>query len=181
MGKINPGKILREFDNTLMVCLNCITTVSMLLRDVTLGLAEVQRAWHYSVALLDWMEAAKGQHEIGGREAIDPTHQMGAFVWTDQHTLYLWHNKVPVYYIHPYHAFDRQVILSVKSFFTPILCDTPATPPYPVILANSQAGCDDKFVALHLAAATCFMSSSLFENMHLPSAYTSSYGTESTN
>ncbi|KAL0065894.1 hypothetical protein AAF712_007015 [Marasmius tenuissimus] len=48
-------------------------------------------------------------------------------------------------------------------------------PPYPVLLANAQAGHDTKFAALCAAAARCFSTASPFENMHLPGAYSSSY------
>ncbi|KAK1231272.1 hypothetical protein PQX77_005612 [Marasmius sp. AFHP31] len=179
VGHVNVGQLLCEFDDTLTVCYNRITNVSMSLRDIKLGLAEVQRAWLYSIALLDWLDAAKDQFDGQAGQTLDPRHRMGAFVWTDQDALHLWRNKVPVYYIRPYGAFNRQMILSVQPFLTPVICDTPATPPYPVILANSQAGSDNKFAALRGAAATCFVSSSPFENMHLPGAYISSYGTGS--
>ncbi|KAJ8095736.1 hypothetical protein PM082_022843 [Marasmius tenuissimus] len=168
---VDVGQLLCEFNDTLTVWFNRITTVSMGLKDIKLGLSEVQRAWLYSSALLDWLEAAKGQHNGQATPDLDPHHCMGAFVWTDQHALYLWRNNVPVYYIRPYGTFDRQVILSVQCFLELAVCDSPTTPPYPVILANCQASADRKFAALRGAATTCYMSSSPFENMHLPGAY----------
>ncbi|KAK1215937.1 hypothetical protein PQX77_021433 [Marasmius sp. AFHP31] len=154
----------------------------MALQELKLGLAELQRAWPYSTALLDWLEAARGSNKGGGGQAnaaTETAYRMGAFIWNDQEALNLFRHKVPVYYMRPYATFDWQVVLSVKPFFQPVVCDAPAIPPYPVILANSQAGSNHKFAAICSAAVTCFTTSSPFENMHLEGAYVSSYNATS--
>ncbi|KAK1222604.1 hypothetical protein PQX77_014539 [Marasmius sp. AFHP31] len=100
---------------------------------------------------------------------------MGAFVWTDRDALFLHRFSLPVFYVRPYRNFDRQIILAIKLFHSHSICTTTSTPFYPILLSNSQAGSDEKFAALHAAAATCFLTASPFKNMHLPGAYSSLY------
>ncbi|KAJ8073177.1 hypothetical protein PM082_020046 [Marasmius tenuissimus] len=54
LGIVNIVQLLHEFDNTLTVCLARATTVVMPFQDVQHGVAELQQAWLYSIALLDW-------------------------------------------------------------------------------------------------------------------------------
>ncbi|KAK1223052.1 hypothetical protein PQX77_014088 [Marasmius sp. AFHP31] len=173
ISQINVLALIQEFDDTLTICLDRVQNVSMSFRDVQRGFSELRRAWAYSVALLDWVEQSSGSSS--GNRIQRPEDRMGAFVWTDRDALFLQRFCLPVYYVRPYRAFDRQIVLTVKPFREPFICSTTSTPPYPVLLSNSQAGSDDKFAALCGAAATCFLTSSPFENMHLPGAYSSSY------
>ncbi|KAL0057065.1 hypothetical protein AAF712_016310 [Marasmius tenuissimus] len=177
LGSVNIVELLRKFNDTLTVCLNRVTTIAMPLRDVQQGVAELQRAWLYSVALSDWAEAS-AQSE-SNRVWTDPHCRMGAYIWNDREALFLFCHQLPVYYVCPHAAFDRQIILSVKEFVTPIICNTLALPPYPILISNDQAGSDTKFSAIRAAATTCFSVSSPFANMHLPGAYVSLFGSTS--
>ncbi|KAJ8072105.1 hypothetical protein PM082_015663 [Marasmius tenuissimus] len=171
VGQINVSQLIQEFDNTLTICLNRVRNVSMSFKDIQLGVSELRRAWSYTVVLLDWLE----QSNANANSIHYPEHRMGAFIWTDRDALFLQHFGLPVYYVRPYGTFDRQIILTVKPFRKPFIYTMTATPPYPVLLANAQAGHDTKFTALRAAAARCFSTASPFENMHLPGAYSSSY------
>ncbi|KAK1229040.1 hypothetical protein PQX77_007910 [Marasmius sp. AFHP31] len=173
ISQINVPALIQEFDDTLTICLDRVQNVSMSFRDVQRGFSELRRAWAYSVALLDWVKQSSGSSS--GNRIQCPEDRMGAFVWTDRDALFLQRFCLPIYYMRLYCAFDRQIVLTVKPFREPFICSTTSTPPYPVLLSNSQAGSDDKFAALRGAAATCFLTSSPFGNMHLPGAYSSSY------
>ncbi|KAG7085793.1 hypothetical protein E1B28_003334 [Marasmius oreades] len=168
--------LLTEFDNNLTVCLTCVSSSPMPLRDICRGVAELQRSWLYLVAVLDYLEIYRsrtlGMHERGNAEV---ENRIGAFVWNDHDALELWNAGLPIYFVRPYSTFHNQVILTVKPLIMPRLCVTAASPPYPILLSNSQVGSDQKFAAIHTASISCFDVSSPFENMHLPGLYSSSY------
>ncbi|KAG7097785.1 hypothetical protein E1B28_005104 [Marasmius oreades] len=82
--------LLTEFDNNLTVCLTRISRSPMSLRDIRRGVAELQRSWLYSVAVLDYMEKFRsrtlGKHE---REHAEFGNRISAFVWNDRDALEL--------------------------------------------------------------------------------------------
>ncbi|KAG7096168.1 hypothetical protein E1B28_006841 [Marasmius oreades] len=150
----------------------------MPMRDLWRGLSEVRRGWSYSVALLDYTQifySRSMQTHMGGGGGEPVENRMGAFVWNDSDAMKLFNANLPVFYIQPYRAFDRQVIQSAVSLSLPQICMVVASPPYPILLSNCQAGSNEKFAAIRAATISCFDVQSPFENMHLPGAYASSF------
>ncbi|KIK54685.1 hypothetical protein GYMLUDRAFT_249396 [Collybiopsis luxurians FD-317 M1] len=83
----------------------------------------------------------------------------------------------PVFYVQDYRSFNCQVIrrvVSLQQLVPPLVQMSPAYPPYNPI-ATMQAGSDDKFAVIRIAAIQCFAGSDPFANIHLPSMYTSLY------
>ncbi|KAL0569454.1 hypothetical protein V5O48_012513 [Marasmius crinis-equi] len=168
--------LLSEFHNNITICLRRATSVSMSFRDLRRAVAELQRNWLCSVALLDYVEVfRKSMTRSSSDDSGVVENRMGAFVWNDQDALKLFQARLPVYYVRPYNAFGRQVILSVKPLENPRLCTAAASPPYLTALILCQAGSDDKFAAIRSESISCFNVSSPFANMHLAGAYTSSH------
>ncbi|KIK55123.1 hypothetical protein GYMLUDRAFT_248923 [Collybiopsis luxurians FD-317 M1] len=124
------------------------------------GLVELQRACLTIQAVLDF------HRQI--RRAASPDFISKPFLYS---------NGFPVYYVREYRSFDRQTILKVVPFqraVPPAVQTSPADPPYNPI-TTTQAGSDDKFAAIRVAAMQCFSSSDPFSNLHLPANYASSY------
>ncbi|KAL0569922.1 hypothetical protein V5O48_012040 [Marasmius crinis-equi] len=152
----------------------------MKLRDILCGLAEVQRAWLYSVAVLDFIETYERKKTGAGDGTVLTNPHLGAFVWNDSDASKLFDVGIPVYYIRSYNAFSTQVIRTSQPMVYPhSRCLKTVIPPYPVILRSSQAGCDSKFAAICHASICCFDVASPFLNMHLPGLYTTSYSSSS--
>ncbi|KAK1217929.1 hypothetical protein PQX77_019404 [Marasmius sp. AFHP31] len=166
------ARLLAEFDTNMTVTFQRVTTVSMTLRDLRRGLVELQRNWLSSVAVLDYVETFSDRmtRTTGDVEPL-VEHRMGAFMWNDHDVHRLFRAGLPVYYIRPYNVFDRQVMRSFLPLEKPRLCLLPATPPYPVTLVNSQAGCDEKFASIRSASISCFNTTNPFENIHIKGAY----------
>ncbi|KAK7436345.1 hypothetical protein VKT23_019192 [Stygiomarasmius scandens] len=167
--------LLNEFNTTITVCMNRLTSVSSSFRNHTEGLVELQRACLYSFALMDYVEiflpriSSQGNVKNGRTE-----HRMGAFVWNDEHALSLFAAGLPVYYVRLWSDFDRQNILNSCQLEIPPCVASTASPPYPIIYSG-QAGSDQKFAAIRHASISCYNVTSPFENMHLPGQYSSSY------
>ncbi|KAL0566022.1 hypothetical protein V5O48_015992 [Marasmius crinis-equi] len=146
-------------------------------RDIRCGLGEVQRAWLYSIAVLDFVETYERKLTCSGDGGIvlgNP--RLGAFVWNDQDASKLFDVGIPVFYVRSYSSFSTQVVQCCKPLTHPNpLWLRAASPAYPVILPSSQAGCDAKFAAIRRASISCFDVASPFANMHLPGLYTTSY------
>ncbi|EEB97558.1 hypothetical protein MPER_03097, partial [Moniliophthora perniciosa FA553] len=110
-----------ELDTIISVCEQRVHTIPSSLRDIRCGVTEIERAWAYSVALMDYIE--KYHPLITGKTAqsIEPvalassSHVMGAFVWNPQDALVLFRARIPVYYIRPYsEASGQRVKQAVK-------------------------------------------------------------------
>ncbi|KAK1215862.1 hypothetical protein PQX77_021514 [Marasmius sp. AFHP31] len=168
------ARLLAEFDMNMTVTSQRVTTMSMTLRDLRRGLAELQRNWLSSVAVLDYCEVFSDHMSRSTDEEHPVEHRMGTFVWNDNDALRLFRAGLPVYYVRPYNVFDWQVMRSVLPLKNPRICLLPATPPYPVTLVNSQAGSDAKFASIRSVSISCFTTADPFENIHIKGAYDSS-------
>ncbi|KAL0567597.1 hypothetical protein V5O48_014397 [Marasmius crinis-equi] len=180
-------KLLSEFSTNVTTSLHRITSTPMKFRDICCGLAEVQRGWLYSAAVLDFVQTyetnAPNVCAEKGRGPCDTNPRLGAFVWNDQDACKLFDAGIPVYYVRGYNTFSTQVVRACTPLVHPqALCLQAASPLYPVILSSSQAGGDAKFAAIRGASIRCFDVTSPFANMHLAGLYTTSYslGTTST-
>ncbi|KAF9070266.1 hypothetical protein BDP27DRAFT_1420146 [Rhodocollybia butyracea] len=163
---------LKENIDSIDLFLTRLGTVSAMLCDQQHGLTELQRAYLTAKAILDFHRLVE-KSRISDSPATVDTDKMGCFVWNDTEARMLYFAGLPVFYIHPWSAFDHQIIEKVVPLQQPCF-PPPANPPYRPIL-TSQAGSDGKFGAICMATHKCFETISPFENMHLPGAYASSY------
>ncbi|THU84002.1 hypothetical protein K435DRAFT_620416, partial [Dendrothele bispora CBS 962.96] len=103
--------LLDEFNTTITVCMNRLSSVSSPLPSHVRGLVELQRASLYSLALLDYTEIFQpNMTKQDGSKIPKPTHRIGAFVWNDEDALSLSSAGLPVYLIRLLSDFDRQNI-----------------------------------------------------------------------
>ncbi|KAK7436347.1 hypothetical protein VKT23_019195 [Stygiomarasmius scandens] len=169
-------RLLDEFDTTITICMNRLSTVSSALRDTIRGVAELQRACLYTIALMDYVDVYSLRISENCTSTKYPRAdlRMGAFVWNDKDAFLLFKAGLPVYYVRTFNDFDHQNILSACSFTIPPFCGSVASPPYPVLFTG-QAGADAKFAAIRVASINCFDNESPFQNMHLPGQYSSNY------
>lgn len=105
--------------------------------------------------------------------------KMGCFVVNDREAHLFYMTGYPVFYIRTWSDFDRQVILQVTEPIRPSppsVQITQADPPYNPI-TTTQAGSDEKYLAIRKSSVECFHSitPNNFQNLHLPDAYQSSY------
>ncbi|KAF9030886.1 hypothetical protein BDP27DRAFT_1455855 [Rhodocollybia butyracea] len=172
----NSSSLLPELQENIRLCFNHISRVSSSLYDLQRGLTEVQRGWLMIQAYLDFKRDFSRRGLAGKPSPVDPT-RMGCFVWNDRDAGLCFSAGLPVWYIRPYTAFDRQVIqqvVEVKLPIAPLIETAPADPPYPPLL-TSQAGSDQKFGAIRRASINCFEHTHAFQNDHLPGSYSSSF------
>ncbi|KAK1234231.1 hypothetical protein PQX77_002571 [Marasmius sp. AFHP31] len=163
-------RLLSEFEGNIGVCLQRVTAISM-----SLGVAELQRNWLSSIAVLDFIETIQRRMDIPVIAPGVVEHCMGAYVWDDKDVLKLFNASLLVYYIRLFNAFDRQIVQKVQPAEAPPVCMKVAAPLYLVTLVSCQAGSEEKFAAIRAASISCFHTPSPFQNMHLPGAYSSSY------
>ncbi|KAL0563351.1 hypothetical protein V5O48_018717 [Marasmius crinis-equi] len=123
--------LFSELDITIDLCIHRLTSRTVSPRTVTIAVSELQRAWRTAVAILDFVqiyeprmmatddlkdlyeapESGERQRAVGSR--------LGAFVWNDKDAMLLFRAGVPVFFVRHYNDFDRQKILSVRSFSDP--------------------------------------------------------------
>ncbi|KAK7447448.1 hypothetical protein VKT23_014157 [Stygiomarasmius scandens] len=166
--------LLNEFDSTITLCLNRLTSVSSSLRSHTEGFVEIQRACLYSLALMDYVDIFIPRMSTREARNCKVDRHMGAFVWNDNDALSLFAAGLPVYYVQIFSDFDRQNILEVCELDIPQCISVASSPPYPVIFSG-QAGADQKFATIRQASISSYSMESPFQNMHLPGQYSSSY------
>ncbi|KAL0569796.1 hypothetical protein V5O48_012164 [Marasmius crinis-equi] len=134
--------LLSEFSTNMTTSLHRIALIPMKFRDILCGLAEVQRAWLYSVGVMDFVETYESKATALSSDGLVLSNPcLGAFVWNNQDASKLFNVGIPLYYVCSYNAFSTQIA---------------AHPSYPVILPTSQAGCNAKFAAIRQALIACF-------------------------
>ncbi|THU87143.1 hypothetical protein K435DRAFT_349401 [Dendrothele bispora CBS 962.96] len=172
----NPDlELFSEFDTTMTVCLDRLSSVPSSFRDLQRGVVELQCACLYTIALLDYTDLYKPRMLADKSDTPALADgRMGAFVWNDKDALLLFKAGLPTYYVRHFSDFNSQNILVTCPLLAPALCMSVASPPYSIIFVG-QAGADDKFASIRAASAGCFDVESPFQNMHLPGAYSSSY------
>ncbi|KAJ3848895.1 hypothetical protein EV368DRAFT_86086 [Lentinula lateritia] len=170
--------LIQENNDTIDLCLTRLRGISSTLRVLQCGLSELQRAWLTIEAILDFHRDVRKRNDMNTSGPAFVQHtKMGSFVWDDKDARMLFLAGLPVFFIRPWSAFDRQIIttvVSLKKPLPPLVEVAPADPPYPP-LVTTQAGSDIKFSVIRSATANCFKTVSPFQNMHLPGAYASSY------
>ncbi|KAL0566485.1 hypothetical protein V5O48_015527 [Marasmius crinis-equi] len=168
--------LLSEFSTNLLTSLHHISSTLMKFHDLICGFVEVQQAWLYSIAVLDFVESYEHKDISAQGSRVSNNPRLGAFKWNNQDASKLFDVGIPVYYIRSYNTFSSQVVRSCTSVIHPHpSCLKAALPPHPMILASAQAGCDAKFASIRRASIRCFDVASPFANMHLPGLYTTSY------
>ncbi|KAF5347871.1 hypothetical protein D9757_014942 [Collybiopsis confluens] len=171
------SKLVQELFDTVWICLNRISRTASSLRDLQRGLSEVQRSCLTVQAILDYYRLTEQSSLFDDSPRPVDLTKMGSFVWQDTDARLLFRAGLPVFYLRPWSAFDRQVIYSIAPIAfaqPPEVILAPAVPPYHPLL-SSQAGSDTKFAAIRKASINCFASTSPFENLHIEGAYASSY------
>lgn len=160
------------------VCLTHITSSVSPVRDLQQGLVELQRSWLTLQAIFDYLDTfaalMRGEGRANTATVFD---HMGAFVWDVTRASMLFRAGLPVYFVWPYSSFHHQVIQWVVSLTQPgppKICITQARPPY-LPIVTTQAGSEEKFAAICIAAINCFLDNSPFANSHYPEAYQSSH------
>ncbi|KAF9059671.1 hypothetical protein BDP27DRAFT_1497162 [Rhodocollybia butyracea] len=104
---------LKENIDSINLFLTCLGTVSATLRDQQRGLTELQRAYLTAKAILDFHQLVE-KPGISDTPATVDTNKMGCFVWNDTEARMLYFAGLPVFYIRPWSAFDRQIIEKVS-------------------------------------------------------------------
>lgn len=179
--KSHYRSLIVENGRIMETCLLHLQKVPSPVRDLQRGLVELQRAYLTVGAILDYerrvVDAANIANSLIPEARAVNESRMGAFVQDDIDAQLLFCAGYPVYFLRDQHQFSEQIIEKVVEMVQPIppaLVVAPADPPYPVI-STGQAGSDNKFAALQVAATNCLKTHDVFENFHHPTAYPSSY------
>ncbi|THU94663.1 hypothetical protein K435DRAFT_584217, partial [Dendrothele bispora CBS 962.96] len=104
-------ELFSEFDTTMTVCLDRLSSVPSSFRDLRRGVVELQRACLYTIALLDYTDLYKPRMLADKPDTPALADgRMGAFVWNDKDALLLFKAGLPTYYVRHFSDFNSQNI-----------------------------------------------------------------------